>query len=300
MKSRYLLVFIPALLFAFPCPGTSAQPASFTIDVLRTFEYPGAGIQTHPQKINDPGDIAGQIIDAAGSTSGFARFRDGRFTPPIVEPNADSLTDVRAINNSRLIAGYYIAANFAHGFFLSGQTFTEFDVPGAINTYINVLNDSGDFGGTVDVTGGNQAYVSIGGSITSFSVPGAITTAVYGLNNLNQTAGSYMDSGSVFHGFFRAVDGTLTFPIDPPGSTQTFIFGMNDRAWMVGRYVDGAGATHGLFFSSPTRFLVFDYPGATFTSLNGINQQGVICGRYLDSSGVEHGIVARVRRVPAE
>jgi hypothetical protein len=69
---------------------------------------------------------------------------------------------------------------------------------------------------------------------------------------------------------------------------------------MVGRYVDGAGTTHGLFFSSPTRFLVFDYPGATFTSLNGINQQGIICGRYLDSSGVEHGIVARVRRIAAD
>ena len=99
----------------------------------------------------------------------------------------------------------------------------------------------------MDIPGGNQAYFSIGGSITAFSVPGAVTIDVYGLNDLNQTAGTYMDSGSVFHGFFRDSDGRLLFPIDPPGATQTFIFGMNNRGWMVGRYVDGTG-THGILF----------------------------------------------------
>ncbi len=301
MKSKYLFVYPGAILFAFPFMGTAAQAASITIDVVTTFVYPETGDQTHPQKINDAGDIAGQIILSTGETRGFARFRNGTFTPPIIEPNEDgSLTDVRAINDSRLIGGFYILANVAHGFFLSGNTFTEFDAPGALNTYVNALNDAGDFGGTIDISGGNQAYLSIGGNITSFSVPGAVTTAVYGLNNSNQAAGSYTDSASVFHGFFRDADGTLTFPIDAPGATQTFIFGINDQGWMVGRYLDSAGATHGLFLRMPARFTVFDYPGSTFTSLNGVNRQGLICGRYLDSSGVEHGIVARVRRTPAD
>jgi len=297
MKSKHLFKYTLAGVCALLLSGTRAQ-ASITIEVLTTFVYPAAGNSTRPQKINDAGDIAGSYTDANGVTRGFVRFRNGNFSPPIIEPNEDFLTDVRAINNSRVIAGFYIAASFAHGFFLSGNTFTQFDVPGAINTYIDALNDAGNFGGTIDINGGNQAFVSISGTVTSFSVPGAITSAVFGLNNLNQAAGGYTDSASAFHGFFREADGTLTFPIDSPGSTQTILFGINDKKWIVGRYVDSAGATHGLFITSPASFVTFDFPGSSFTSLNGINRSRLICGRYLDSSGIEHGIVARVKRTP--
>ncbi len=298
MKPKHLFAHIVTSSVALFLMATLGQAASFTIEVITTFDYPGTGNLTRPQKINDMGDIAGEFIDASAVQRGFVRLRNGSFSPPIVEPNQDSLTDVRAINNSRLVAGYYIALNLAHGFFLSGNTYTEFDIPSALNTYINALNNAGDFAGTADFTTGNQAFLSVAGNVTFFTVPGAVTAAVYGLNNLNQCAGGYFDSASVSHGFFRDAAGTLTFPIDPPGATQTFIFGNNDRGWMVGRYVDGAGATHGLFFTSPTRFVVYDYPGATFTSLNGVNRLGLICGRYIDNSGIEHGILARVKRVP--
>jgi hypothetical protein len=300
MKSFRLFARLVIASVALVLMGTSAQAASFTIEVITTFDYPGTGNLTRPQKINDMGDIAGEFLDSSGVTRGFVRLRNGSFSPPIVEPNQDSLTDVRAINNSRLVAGYYIAANVAHGFFLSANTYTEFDTPGALNTYIDALNNAGDFAGTADFTTGNQAFLSVAGNVTLFTVPGAVTAAVYGLNNLNQAAGGYFDSASVSHGFLRDAAGTLTYPIDPLGSTQTFIFGNNDRGWMVGRYVDGSGATHGLFMTSPTKYISYDYPGATFTSLNGINRQGLICGRYLDNLGIEHGILARVKRVPSD
>lgn len=277
-----------------------SQAASFEIDVITTFDYPGTGNLTRPQKINDMGDIAGEFVDSSGVTRGFVRFRNGTFSAPIVEPNQDVLTDARAINNSRLVAGYYFSLNVSHGFFLSGNTYTEFDAPGAVNTYVNALNNAGDFAGNADLTTGNQAYLSVGGNVTFFTVPGAVTLSVYGLNNLNQCVGAYFDGNSVYHGFSRDATGTLTNPIDPAGSTQTFIFGNNDRGFMVGRFVDGTGMTHGLFLASPTRFISYDYPGATFTSLNGINRQGLICGRYLDSSGIEHGILARLRRIPSD
>jgi hypothetical protein len=303
MKTANLFVNILAILAIFiPLQGfAQPQPAAPTIDVVATFVYPQAGVQTRPQKINAAGDLAGEIIFSTGETRGFYRFRNGSFSPPLIEPNdTGSITDVRAINNSREIAGYYIANNFAHGFFLDGSTYTDFDVPGATNTYINALNQAGDFGGSIDINGSNQGYLMIGGLLTSFNIPGAVTTTVYDLNTSNQAVGSYSDSGGLFHGYFRDSDGTLTFPIDPPGSTQTFLFGMNDKGWMVGRYVDDEGVTHGLFLISPAQFLTFDYPGAIFTSLNGINQQGILCGRYEGSDAVEHGIVARVRKTAAD
>ena len=301
MRRKNLFIRVIAVLFAFAflLVGTLAQAASITIDILSTFDYPGAGNSTLPQKINDSGEIAGYYKDSSGVTRGFVRFPNGNFSPPIVHPNWDGfLTSVRAINNSGVVAGFYILANFAHGFFLSHGSFTDFDVPDALNTDINALNDVGDFGGTADFSTGNQAWISIGGSVTLFSVPGAVTTVVYGLNNANQAVGQYTDGASVGHGYFRDTDSTFTLPIDPPGSTQTFLFGLNDRKWMVGRYTDNTGVSHGLFFASPTKFMVFDYPGATFTSINGINRQGLICGRYDDNLGIEHGFLARVRRTP--
>ena len=36
----------------------------------------------------------------------------------------------------------------SHGFFLSGGTFTEYDVPGALSTDVLGINDAGDFTGT--------------------------------------------------------------------------------------------------------------------------------------------------------
>src|SRR5207247_3830643 len=203
------------------------------------------------------------------------------------------------IKNSRTVCGDYVGSDGnSHGFFLSGGTFTEYDVPGAPSTAVLGINDVADFAGAFDPDGSGilQAFVSMGGTITSFSVPGAISTLAYQLNNSNQlVVGYYIDSSGILHGYYRDVDGALHFPIDPSGSVGTVLFGDNDRNWVVGRYADSSGVTHGLFFVPPNSFFTFDYPGSTFTSLNGINAQGFICGRYGDAYGIAFGIIALVR-----
>jgi hypothetical protein len=285
--------------------GTFAQQAanSGSIEVISTFDYPGTGIvTTSPQKINERGDIVGEFIDSSGVVRGFVRFSDGSFSAPIVDPNDTvGFTEGRGINNSGTVVGDYSSPDANdHGFFLSGGTFTEYDIPGALSTDVFGINDAGDFTGTFsndDVIG--QAFISIGGTVTSFSVPGAPATLAYQINNSKQlVVGYYIDSSGILHGYYRDKDGTLHFPIDPSGSVQTILFGDNNRNWVVGRYADSSGVTHGLFFVPPNNFFTFDYPGSTFTSLNGINAQGFICGRYGDASGIAHGIIARVRGTP--
>ena len=295
MKLNYLLACILAVCLLFPPSAVFAQRTPI-IEVLATFDYPGTGNSTLPQKINDQGDVAGYYTDSAGVTRGFVRFRNGSFSAPIVDPNGDGFrTELRGINNRRVVCGYSLNANFAHGFLLSGQTFTPFDIAGALDTYIYALNEAGDFGGEFDSTGNpGQAYVNLGGTLTVFSVPGAAVTIAFDINNAREVAGNYIDGAGVNHGFFRDAAGTLTFPIDFPASTSTIPFGINDRGLIVGRYADSAGAGHGFLLKLPGKFLQFDYPGAVFTSLNGINQQGVLCGRYDDGSGFFHGFVARV------
>ena len=89
MKSKHIIISILAVLFVFPLMGTFAQRAapSGSIEVITTFDYPGAGNYTLPQKINERGDVVGEFIDSSGVTRGFVRFSDGSFSDPIVDPN---------------------------------------------------------------------------------------------------------------------------------------------------------------------------------------------------------------------
>jgi hypothetical protein len=302
MKSKQIVISILAVLFVFPLMGTFAQQAanSGSIEVITTFDYPGTGNQTLPQKINERGDVVGEYIDSSGVARGFVRFSDGSFSDPIVDPNDNvGFTEGRGINNSRTVAGdYLISDGTLHSFFLSGGTFTEYDVPGTVQTNLLSINDAGDFTGAFDPDGSGifQAFVSIDGILTSWSVPGAGSTFAYEINNSNELVVGYYLDGAVLHGYYRDANGALHFPIDPSGSTATVLFGLNGKNWVVGRYAS-AGVTHGLFFLPPNNFFTFDYPGSTFTSLNGINDRGIICGRYV-ASGIAHGFLARVTGTP--
>ena len=304
MKPKQIFISILAVLFVFLLMGTFAQqaPNSGSIEVITTFDYPGTGNSTLPQKINEKGDVVGVFLDSNAVTRAFVRFSDGSFSAPIVDPNDTvGFTEGRGINNSGTVCGDYASSDGNnHGFFLSGGTFTEYDVPGAVSTTVLGINDVADFTGSFSYGSGIfQGYVSVGGTITSFSVPGASLTLAYDINNSKQlVVGYYIDSSGILHGYFRDANGALHFPIDPSGSIATVLFGDNNRNWVVGRYADSSGVTHGVFFVPPNKFFTFDYPGSTFTSLNGINAQGFICGRYTDASGIAHGFLARVTGTP--
>src|SRR5215471_10181819 len=305
MKPKQIIISILAVLFAFPVMETFAQQAapSGSIEVITTFDYPGAGNNTLPQKINERGDIVGEFIDSSGVVRGFVRFSDGSFSAPIVDPNDTvGFTEGRGINNPRTVVGdYVISDGTVHSFLLSGGTFTEYDLPGALQTNLLSINEPGDLTGTFDPGSGIfQAFIDRGGTITSWTVPGAAATLAYDINNSKHlVVGYYIDAAGILHGYYRDANGALHFPIDPSGSTTTILFGDNERNWVVGRYADSSGVTHGLFFVPPSFFFTFDFPGTTFTSLNGINAQGFICGRYVDASGIAHGIIARTIGIPS-
>ncbi len=101
MKPKQIIISILAVLFAFPLMGTFAQqaPNSGSIEVITTFDYPGTGNLTLPQKINERGDIVGEFIDSTAVTRGFVRFKNGTFSAPIVDPNDTvGFTEGRGIN----------------------------------------------------------------------------------------------------------------------------------------------------------------------------------------------------------
>jgi hypothetical protein len=96
-------------VFTLACFALAQQaPDSVSISVITTFDYPGTGNSTFPQKINDTNDIVGGYVDSSGVTRGFVRLSDGTFSEPIVDPNDTCIfhyTLASGINNSRLICG---------------------------------------------------------------------------------------------------------------------------------------------------------------------------------------------------
>jgi hypothetical protein len=283
--------------------GASAQsPASVSIQLVSTFDYPGTGNQTQPQKISDRSDVVGIFLDSSGTSSGFVMFRSGTFSNPLVDPaDTTNSTQGRGINNSRIVCGLYLDADLvdSHGYFFTHGFYQNLDIFGASSTFNLGINNARDYCGSVIPTGGIQeAFVSVGGTVTEFAITDATATLAYQLNTTNQSCGYYVDAdGVTTHGYWRDSDGTINAPIDPVGSTSTILFGNNDGNQMVGRYVDAAAATHGILFVPPDRFVVYDFPGSTFTSLNGINSRGEIVGRYIDpSTGINHGILLQVVR----
>jgi len=308
MKILLRLVSCAAGLAALSLTGALAQspdsPLAFSFQLVTTFDYPGTGNQTRPQKINDLGDIAGLFVDTSAASFGFMRLNNGSFSHPIADPNATTnFTEGRGINNARLVCGDYLdSAGAFEGFFLSGHTYTNYVVPNSTTTIVLGVNNVGDFSGSniPTSTGIQGAFLSIGGTVTEFAVTSATATLAYQLNATNTSCGYYIDASGVTHGYYRDPDGTIHSPIDPVGSTGTILFGNNDRNLIVGRYSDSAGATHAIVFLPPNRFLVYDFPGATFTSFNGINRANTITGRYTDpSTAIDHGIIVQLVRSAA-
>ena len=304
MKTSLRFVGFAVGFLTLALTGASAQQPALSIELVSTFDYPGTGNLTRPQKISDKGDIVGIYVDSAAVSRGFVMFANGTFSPPIVDPNdTGGNTEGRGINNSRLACGDYLDAGSGtfHGFFFAHNSYQNYDVPDSTTTIVLGLNNIGDFCGSVTPTGGIQSgFLSVGGAITEFAVPDATATLAYQLNTTNQSCGYYINADGSTHGFFRDSNGRLHARIDPTGSTSTILFGNNDDNLMVGRYVDASGATHGILFMPPNRFVVYDFPGSAFTSLNGINRKNEIVGRYTDgTTGIDHGIIARVVRTSA-
>ena len=282
----------------------SAQEPAVHIQILATFDYPGGSMATVPSGINDRGDLAGWYIDSSGLQRGFVRYRNGNFSPPIVPPfEVGRNTAADNINNSETICGFFSSADDTvfHGYFLAGNAFTQFDIEGALSTFVVALNNAGGFAGSFDINPDTTlAFVTSGGVIDCFSIPGASFTGASSLTGSGATVGNYrIGTETANHGFIRDRAGNLTFPVDfpgPLGPTGTVLSGVNDSGWIVGTYYGLDSKEGGFLFRKANGFFAFDYPGALATSLAGISNTGLICGSYIDSLLLtRRGFIGRLR-----
>src|SRR5437868_10384811 len=146
MKISLRLVGCAVGLAALALTGALAQEPAIGFQLLGTFDYPGTGNQTRPQKINGMGDIAGLFVDTSGASFAFVRFSNENFSPPIADPNATSnFTEGRGINDSRLVCGDYLdSAGAFEGFIFMNNRFRNYDIEPTFPIVL-VVNNAGDF-----------------------------------------------------------------------------------------------------------------------------------------------------------
>ena len=294
MVKRCSPVVLVAVLILLSFSRVDATPP-VSFEIVATFDYPSV-TSTEAYDVNDLDQVVGRVFsdDDLNEVRGFVRFRDGHFSKPIQVPfHAGNGTAVTGINHLADFCGTYNSGSHYHGFLWQGGVYTTFDIPEAAWTYVNSLNDAGNFcGDSADaVTDDRTGFVSIDGVVTSFAVVDSDFFHAYGINNSNQCVGTYQTTTGFGAGYVRQPDGTLIYPISAHGATYTWLFGIDDKGRMVG----GANG-QGVFFESVNRSATFTYPGAINTFFTGINNHGLICGWYQNASSYDlHSFLVRVR-----
>ena len=209
--------------------------------------------------------------------------------------NPPSATDAQAlgINASGQIVGFTFGGN-SHGFLYSGETYTTVDVPGALSTEADGINDFGHIVGTYFSAGKFHGYIYRNGTFTTLDDPlGTTETVPQGINNADQVVGFYLASTGAFHGFFVDAAFGLYAPDRPSARGHQRRRRSGD---VCARYQQCASDRRVLRRQlqqyprlplTPTgSYTTLDDPfGHHGTRALGINDAGQIVGYYYDASG---------------
>jgi hypothetical protein len=263
---RFKTTLAAALVMAF------AADARATAERITVFNVPaagtGAGQGTVGLAINDVGESDGFYIDGSGQQHGFVRACDGFITP--FDPPGSEFTFPAILNGEGALTGFFCDGNVVcHGFLRAPDgRITTFDAPGA--------------GSTV---GAGQGTFGIG------------------YTDEGTTAGYFLDTNNVNHGFLRAPNGRIT-TFDVPGAGTavgqgTMANNINAKGEVVGQYADGSNVNHGFLRAPNGHITTFDAPGAGTgsgqgtepTGGGGVNSSGLIAGTLIDNNNVYHGFL---------
>ncbi len=194
--------------------------------------------------LNEHGDVVGYFQADTGKICMFL-YRDAVLSEPAIPAD---FVDVVAtgINNRGQIAGSYDDARGLHGFIEKNGLFNRIDVPGAVETRVAAINETGDVVGSYAVREATEAIVQ--------------------------------------HGFLLS-HGTLV-TIDVPGGTNTLPSVLADDGTVAGTFENPAGMapfnTEGFVFSKGT-YSHLNVPGSV-QGVSGISRSGEVVGAYFDSN----------------
>jgi hypothetical protein len=159
-----------------------------------------SGLAADASGINDRGTIFGITGNLVDGIFGFVLAPDGTEIKLI---NGDDLFAPRGIDDrGRSVVGY----SGIGGFFYRDGKYTAINVPAALFTVPNGVDNLGRISGTYYLQGNSalvaNGFLLRGGVYQTWNVPGAIGTAIEGENERGQIVGCFLDSNGMQHGFF--------------------------------------------------------------------------------------------------
>jgi uncharacterized membrane protein len=151
--------------------------------VFTTIDHPDAPLGTVALDINNRGQIVGAYVDAELATHGFLLDR-GVFTT--IDPPGASFTEAAGINGRGQIVGPYLDPDgTAHGFLRDRGhgarrdtgVFTTIDLPGALATTADHLNNRGQIVGTYSEVSNTRPIDTVRGPTSWLSSASASDSA---------------------------------------------------------------------------------------------------------------------------
>ncbi len=227
----------------------------------------------------------------------------------IASPDDTTFTQLLGINDQSAIAGYSGSGETGHpnkGFTLIlPHTFTRENYPGAAQTQIVGVDNSGATGGFyVDSKGNNHGFINVGGRFISVDDPHGTFNQILSIHN-GVAAGTYQDSAMMFHPYVYDYDtahptvrGTFTeLPISNAQAT-----GIANGRLVTGFSTTASGAAQGFLLTYTggrtsalkvltKQIIAVSTQGVTVTQAFGVNNLGQVVGQYNDAAGTTHGFL---------
>lgn len=200
-------------------------------------------------------------------------------------------TEATAMTPSGDIVGRYFNPDGSHhGFLLHRGRFSSIDVPGAVLTDVQYINESGVILGYYNDGQFNHGFRLSQGRFSIIDDPGFQNTIAAGIGPDGDIVGGVSgNSGTEFRGFLlrRGIFSSIDFP----GTSVAFQEAtMIASGRIVGGYLDANGA-HG-YLLADGQFRTIDCPdapGGVF--LSAIDSLGRMAGEMTTADGHEHGLV---------
>jgi probable HAF family extracellular repeat protein len=194
------------------------------------------------------------------------------------------------------LACFPARADTLTSFIYSGGVFTDVSVPGAVNTYVSGINNTGQIVGSYSVHGSTDfdGFVDTGGTFTTILVPGASDTRVNGINDAGQIVGQYTTIAPNQQSYFHS-GGTFTTISVPECQPSTCVLtgatGINNTGNIVGYYDLGGNTPEDSYLDIGGTFTALAMPGVVDTFALGIGNSGLVVGNFISSDLSRHGFL---------
>ena len=238
--------------------------------------------------MNDGRQVVGTSLNEDGSVSAGYLLNNGGYTD--LGPAGALYSGATGISNSGLCVGYYgdgdPTAPTQHSFRYENGSYTEFNLPGASNTFLRGVSSDGRYltGRWDDGTSGSAfAFDRQTNSRTDFNRSITQGVSVQGL-----VVGSV--TGTPTRAFvFNLNTQVMTDVFSTDAGNRPRFRDINDAGLITG-FDSGSGKA---FVGGPGNWTVFDAPtGMDSIAGYGLNNQGDLVGWTTDANGLLHGFYA--------